>query len=448
MQHLTNFPPADTLGLSIEGLSGTGPTARFPRDRHTPSGCVWAAARRFSFVPADAGGRNGGHVRFAKRAKIPATVSILEILARAKALEAGGRRIIHLEIGEPDFDTPPNITQAAVRALEQGYTHYGPSAGLPEVRDVVADFVGTSRGVSVERDQVLITPGAKPAIFFSLLALVDPGDEVIYPDPGFPAYRETIGVLGATAVPMPLEEDRGFTVDLDRFESLVTKKTKLCILNTPQNPTGGILKGEVLEGIARLAEKHDFLVLTDEIYSRLVYDGAFESFYSIPGVAERTILIDGFSKTYAMTGWRLGYAVMPKSFTPTVARLFSNANSCTCGFVQMAGIEALTGPQDSVRIMLEEFRARRDLLVAGLDSVPGFRCGKPAGAFYVFPNIRETGMSSEELQRFLMEKAGVAVVAGPSFGEYGEGFIRLSYANSQENIRAAIESMSVALGNA
>jgi aspartate aminotransferase len=384
----------------------------------------------------------------AKRARIPETPSILEILARAKALEAQGRRIVHLEIGEPDFATPPNIRRAAVEALEKGYTHYGPSAGLPEVRETIADFVAKSRGVAVARDQVVVMNGAKPALFFTLAALVDPGDEVIYPNPGFPAYQESIDVLGGVGVPMPLEEARGFSVDLDRFASLVTPRTKVCILNSPQNPTGGVLPRDVLEGIARLAEKHDFTVISDEIYSRIVYDGPYTSYYSLPGAAARTVLVDGFSKTYAMTGWRLGYAVLPKALAPAVTRLFSNSNSCTTPFIQMAGIEALKGSQQSVVDMLEEFRARRDLLVAGLNRLPGFRCHEPAGAFYVFPNTTGTGMTSTDLQLFLMEKAGVAVIAGPSFGEYGEGYIRLSYANSRENIRAALESMAKALERA
>lgn len=384
-------------------------------------------------------------IPLAGRAMIPETPSILEILARAKALEAEGRRIIHLEIGEPDFDTPPHIREAAVRALEAGYTHYGPSAGLMEVRRAIADFVGADRGVSVEPAQVVVTPGAKPALFFTLCALVDPGDEVIYPNPGFPAYKETIDVLGGVGIPMRLEEERGFSVDLERFASLVTPKTKVCILNSPQNPTGGMLPREVLEGIAALSAKHGFTVISDEIYSRMVYDGAFTSYYALPGTARRTVLVDGFSKTYAMTGWRLGYAVLPKALAPAVTRLFSNANSCTCSFVQMAGVEALKGPQDCVRDMVSEFRARRDLLVDGLNRIPGFRCHMPAGAFYVFPNITRTGMSSTDLQGFLMEKAGVAVVAGPSFGEHGEGFIRLSYANSRDNIRAALEAMAGAL---
>jgi aspartate aminotransferase len=384
----------------------------------------------------------------AKRATIPETPSILEILARAKALEAQGRRIVHLEIGEPDFATPPNIRRAAVEALEKGYTHYGPSAGLPEVREAIADFVAESRGVTVARDQVVVMNGAKPALFFTLAALVDPGDEVIYPNPGFPAYKESIDILGGVGVPMPLEEGRGFSVDLDRFAALVTPKTKVCILNSPQNPTGGVLPKDVLEGIARLAEKHDFTVISDEIYSRIVYDGPYTSYYSLPGAAARTILVDGFSKTYAMTGWRLGYAVLPTALAPAVTRLFSNSNSCTTPFIQMAGIEALKGSQQSVADMLEEFRARRDLLVAGLNRLPGFRCHEPAGAFYVFPNTTGTGMTSTDLQLFLMEKAGVAVIAGPSFGEYGEGYIRLSYANSRENIRAALDSMATALERA
>jgi aspartate/methionine/tyrosine aminotransferase len=382
---------------------------------------------------------------FADRARIPETVSILEILARAKALEADGRKIIHLEIGEPDFDTPANIVAAGVRALQGGYTHYGPSAGLPEVRDTIAAFISDTRGVPVERDQVIVMSGAKPALFYSLMALVDPGDEVVYPNPGFPAYRETIDVLGGVGVPMPLEEATGFSIDPDRFKSLVSDKTKVCILNSPQNPTGGVLGADLLEAVAELAVKHDFYVISDEIYSRIVYDASVPSFYSVPGAAERTILVDGFSKTYAMTGWRLGYAVMPRHFTPVVARLFSNANSCTCTFVQRSGIEALTGPQDSVTEMVEEFKVRRDILVDGLNELPGFRCHKPLGAFYVFPNIRETGMTSGDMQRFLMEEAGVAVVAGPSFGEYGEGYIRLSYANSRENIREALDSMKGAL---
>ncbi|MEJ2720554.1 MAG: pyridoxal phosphate-dependent aminotransferase [bacterium] len=382
---------------------------------------------------------------FAQRARVPTAVSILEILARARAMEAAGREIIHLEIGEPDFDTPANITRAVVRALDEGYTHYGPSAGLPEVREVIAESVSRTRGIDVAPDQVVVTSGAKPAIFFSILALVDPGDEVIYPNPGFPAYEATIKMVGARPVAMPLVEDRGFSVDLERFESLISTRTKLCILNTPQNPTGGVLPRDVLEGIAELAERHDFYVLTDEIYSRIVYDGPFAGYYGIPGTSDRTILVDGFSKSYAMTGWRLGYGVMPKAFAPVVAKLFSNSNSSACTFVQRAGIEALAGPQHSVDAMVGEFRERRDILVDGLNRLPGFTCRRPSGAFYAFPNITGTGMTSVALQERLLEKAGVAVVAGPSFGEYGEGYVRLSYANSKDNIRKALDGMAEAL---
>ncbi len=327
----------------------------------------------------------------AARARIPETASILEILARAKALEAEGRRIIHLEIGEPDFDTPANIRRAAVDALEKGYTHYGPSAGLPEVRQAIADFVAESRGVAVARDQVVVMNGAKPALFFSLAALVDPGDEVIYPNPGFPAYKETIDVLGGVGVPMPLEESRGFSVDLDRFASLVTPRTKVCILNSPQNPTGGVLPKDVLEGIARLAEKHDFTVISDEIYSRIVYDGSYTSYYSLPGAAARTILVDGFSKTYAMTGWRLGYAVLPKALAPAVTRLFSNSNSCTCRSFRWRGSRRSRGPSRASTTWWRS-SARDAIFWSTVSTVsPGFAATSPRGRSTFFPTRRERG---------------------------------------------------------
>jgi aspartate/methionine/tyrosine aminotransferase len=382
---------------------------------------------------------------FAKRISALDKETSLEILARAKALEAEGREIIHLEIGEPDFETPDNIKQAAIRALREGYTHYGPSAGLPEARDAVARYISGDRGVDVERDQVVITPGAKSVIFFTMLALVEPGDEVIYPNPGFPNYEMTIDLLGAKGVPVPLEEDRGFSIDLDRFESLVTKNTKLCVINSPHNPTGGMLPRDVLEGILDIASRNDFYILSDEIYSKIVYDGSYDSMYSLPGAAERTILLDGHSKTYAMTGWRLGYAVMPKSLVKTIGRIAGNSTSCTCSFTQMAGIEALEGPQDSVDKMVEEFRVRRDIIVDGLNSLPGTRCHKPAGAFYVFPNIRDTKLTSKELSNLLLNEAGVAVLSGTTFGEYGEGYIRMSYANSQGNIHRAIDRIASVL---
>jgi aspartate/methionine/tyrosine aminotransferase len=369
----------------------------------------------------------------------------LELYAKAKALEAQGKSVIHLEIGEPDFDTPVHIKDAGIGALRDGYTHYGPSAGLPEAREAIARYISRDRGVPVTADQVVVTPGAKSVIFYTMLALIEDGDEVLYPNPGFPNYEMTIRMLGGRDVPVPLVEEKGFSIDLDRFESLVTKRTKLCVINSPHNPTGGMLSREVLQGILDIAAKYDFYILSDEIYSKMVYDGSFQSMYALPGAAERTILLDGHSKTYAMTGWRLGYAVMPKELVPVVSRAAGNVTSCTASFTQIAGIEALQGPQDDVRAMVEEFRARRDIIVRGLNDVPGFRCHKPAGAFYVFPNIRGTNMSSREMSRMLLDTAGVAVLSGTTFGAYGEGYIRLSYANSQENIARAIERIAAAL---
>lgn len=382
---------------------------------------------------------------FAERLKALDIETSFEILARASALEAKGHEIIHLEIGEPDFETPVNVRKAAVKAIEDGYTHYGPSAGLAEARSAIAEFVARDRGVPVTPDQVVITPGGKSIIFFSMLALVEPGDEVIYPNPGFPNYQATINFCGGVPVPMPLREKDGFSVDLDHFESLVTTKTKLCVINSPQNPTGGTFPKDVLEGIASIASRNGFYVLSDEIYSRIIYDRPHESYYSIPGAADHTILLDGHSKTYAMTGWRLGYGVMPKELAVKVARIVGNSNSCTCSFTQIAGIEALRGPQDAVIRMVDEFRARRDLIVDGVNDLAGFRCHKPAGAFYVFPNITGTGKTSKELATLLMEKAGVAVIAGTSFGTGGEGFIRMSYAASREKLYRALEKIGDAL---
>lgn len=384
-------------------------------------------------------------MRFAKRVEALEKETSLEVFARAKALEAQGKKVIHLEIGEPDFDTPAHIKDAGIAALRDGYTHYGPSAGLPEAREAIARYISRDRGVSVGADQVVILPGAKSVIFLTMLALIEEGDEVLYPNPGFPNYEMTIRMFGGRDVPVPLVEDEGFSIDLDRFESLVTKKTKLCIINSPHNPTGGMLSRDVLKGILDIATRHDFYILSDEIYSKIVYDGSFESMYSLPGAAERTILLEGHSKTYAMTGWRLGYAVMPKELVPVVSRAAGNATSCTCSFTQIAGMEALTGPQDAVHAMVETFRARRDIIVDGLNSLPGFRCHKPAGAFYVFPNIRGTNLSSRDMCRVLLDKAGVAVLSGTTFGSDGEGYIRLSYASSQENIRQAIENMASVL---
>ena len=371
------------------------------------------------------------------------TETAFEVFARAKALEAKGRDIVHLEIGEPDFDTPKNIVDAAMNAIGKGYTHYGPSAGLPEARAAIAEYVARTRGVAVDPLQVVITPGAKPIIFFTVLALLDPGDEVIYPDPGFPIYESMAQYVGAKRVPLPLKEENDFAFDPDQLESLITKKTRLVIINSPHNPTGGVLPKETIARLSELAVKHDFYVLSDEIYSRVIYDGAQNySPYSYPGMPERTIILDGHSKTYAMTGWRLGYGVFPKEMAARVAKLQTNSTSCTCSFTQIAGVEALQGPQDSVDAMLKEFKTRRDLVVDGLNKIKGFRCHRPSGAFYVFPNITGTGKTSKEVENYLMEEAGVAVLAGTSFGPQGEGFVRLSYANSQANLKKAIERIA------
>ena len=370
------------------------------------------------------------------------TETAFEVLAKAKALEAQGHEMIHLEIGEPDFETPQNIKEAAIKAIQDGYTHYNPSAGLMETREAFARYITNDRGVEVTPDQIVVTPGAKPIIFFTAMALLDPGDEVIYPNPGFPIYESMINFLGAKAVPMPLEEKYGFAVTPEKLDELVTDKTKLVIINSPQNPTGGVLPDAVLDRLAELAVERDFMVLADEIYSKIVYDGVFSSVYTRPGMPERTVILDGHSKTYAMTGWRLGYGVFPPFLAEKVAKLQTNSNSCTSTFTQIAGIEALTGPQDEPEKMVEEFRARRDLIVDGLNELPGFRCHKPAGAFYVFPNIEGTGKTSREMETFLLHEAGVAALAGTSFGEYGEGYIRFSYANSQENIKRALQKMA------
>jgi aspartate/methionine/tyrosine aminotransferase len=373
------------------------------------------------------------------------TETAFEVLARARALEAKGHDIVHLEIGEPDFDTPENVKEAAVKALRAGYTHYGPSAGLPELRSAIAEYIARDRGVEIDPAQVIVTPGAKPIIFFTALALLDRGDEVIYPNPGFPIYESMIDYLGAKRVPIPLLEKNRFAFDPDQLEALITKKTRLVVINSPQNPTGGVLPRATIARLCELAVEHDFYVLSDEIYSRIIYDGAHVTPYSFPGMPERTILLDGHSKTYAMTGWRLGYGIYPKEVAPKIAKLQTNSTSCTCSFTQMAGLEALRGPQHKVTEMVEEFRARRDLIVDGLNGIPGISCHKPSGAFYVFPNITGTGKTSKQLEDHLMNEAGVAVLSGTAFGAHGEGYIRLSYANSQDNIRKAIERIKQSL---
>ena len=382
---------------------------------------------------------------FAERMSRLGTETAFEVLARAKAMEAEGREMVHLEIGEPDFDTPPNIIKAAIQALKSGFTHYGPSAGLPDARRVFAEHITKDRGLEVKPENIVITPGAKPILFFSILALVDEGDEVIYPNPGFPIYESVINFVGAKPVPIPLREEKGFSFDVDELRTLVNEKTKLIIINSPQNPTGGMLTKKDMKAVAELADKYDAWILSDEVYSKIVYEGRHVSIYDFPEVKDRTILLEGHSKTYAMTGWRLGYGIMPPKLAEAVARLQTNSNSCTASFTQVAGIEALTGSQSKSRKMVREFKARRDLIVDGLNSIPGFKCLKPKGSFYVFPNITGTGMKSKELEVYLLEKAGVAGLSGTSFGKYGEGYLRFSYANSQENIRKALDKIRGAL---
>lgn len=373
------------------------------------------------------------------------TETAFEVLARARALEAQGREIIHLEIGEPDFDTPSNIVEAASTALYEGYTHYCPSAGIPELREAIAELTSETRGVAVAPEQVVVTPGAKPIMFFCILALVEEGDEVLYPNPGFPIYESMINFVGAKPVPLVLEEERDFRFDVSQLREKVSSRTKMIVMNTPQNPTGGVLTREDLEAIAEVAQEHDLMVLSDEVYERIIYEGEHVSFLSLPGVQERTILLNGFSKTYAMTGWRLGYGVMPEELAVHITRLMTNSNSCTATFTQWAGVEALRGPQDASYEMVQEFKRRRDVIVPGLNAIEGIRCATPKGAFYVFPNIEGTGMNERDFADYLMEEAGVAALAGTSFGKHGRGYVRMSYANSVENIKKALANIEEAL---
>lgn len=373
------------------------------------------------------------------------TETAFEVLARARALEAKGRDIIHLEIGEPDFDTPANVVQAAVEALQRGETHYSPSAGIPPLREAIAEEVGRLRGIRVSPEGVVVTPGAKPIMFFTILALVEAGDEVIYPNPGFPIYESMVNFVGATPVPIPLREENEFRLDVDELRDKITPKTRLLILNSPHNPTGSVLSRDDLAQIAQLALEHDFMVLSDEVYSRIIYQEEHVSVASFPGLQERTIILDGFSKTYAMTGWRLGYGVMPVALAEAVNRLMVNSNSCTSSFTQWAGVEALRGPQDDAVRMVAAFKERRDVLVDGLRRIPGLKCVQPQGAFYVFPNIQATGMTSSDFEQYLLQEAGVAALSGTSFGAYGEGYIRMSYANSLENLQRAIARVAEAV---
>ncbi len=380
-------------------------------------------------------------MNFAQRMGRLGSESAFDVLARAKALERQGRHIVHLEIGEPDFDTPVHIKEAAKQALDAGATHYGPSAGLPEVREAIAAHVAETRGVPVTPDQVVVTPGAKPIMFFTILALVEPGDEVIYPNPGFPIYESVINFVGGVPVPIPLREETGFQFDLDLFERRVSSKTKLIILNSPQNPTGGVLDPGQIQRVAAIAAERQIPVLADEIYRHFLYEGEFVSIMGMPGMQDLAILLDGFSKSHAMTGWRLGYGVMPLAMADHITRLMVNSNSCTATFVQLAGLAALQGTQQPVFDMVAEFKQRRTLIVEGLNQLPGVSCIASGGAFYAFPNITATKRTAAEVADLLMNEAGVALLAGTAFGEYGEGYLRLSYATAEANLQEALHRM-------
>ena len=384
-------------------------------------------------------------MKFAERMNRLGTETAFEVMARAKALEAQGKEIVHLQIGEPDFDTPNHIVEAGVAALRRGETHYSPAAGIKPLREAIAEDVYARRGVRPRPEQVVVTPGAKPIIYFVIEACIEAGDEVIYPNPGFPIYESVINFVGGTPVPLPLWEENDFRFNPDEFRSLVTDRTRLIILNSPQNPTGGILTEEDNRVVAEVAQERDILVLSDEVYKNIIYEGEHHSIYSLPQMPERTVLLDGFSKTYAMTGWRLGFGVMPEALAQKVERLMINSNSCTATFTQYAGIEALQGPTEEVDAMVEEFRKRRDFIVQGLNNLPGVSCITPKGAFYVFPNVKQLSMSSQELEHYFLNEAGVAVLSGTAFGKYGDGYLRFSYANSIENIEKGLERIHKAL---
>ena len=370
------------------------------------------------------------------------TESAFEVLARARALEAQGKEIIHLEIGEPDFETPKHIVEAGRKAIADGFTHYGPTAGLPQLRESIARNSGEVRGINTDPTNVVVTPGAKPIMFYVLLALAEPGVEVIYPNPGFPIYESMIKFCGATPVPMQLLEEKDYHPDLAALPGLITDKTRLIIINSPENPCGSALTKEELETIAGIVKQHpDLYVMADEIYKDILYTGEHYSISSIPGMQERTIILDGFSKSYAMTGWRMGYGILPEELVPHIVKLAVNSVSCAASFTQMAAVAALEGPKDEVEAMIAEFGIRRRLIADGLRSIPGVNCPEPEGAFYAFPSIKGTGLASAEFEDRAMNQAGVALLSGSAFGEFGEGYVRLSYANSQDNIKQAIDKL-------
>lgn len=378
-------------------------------------------------------------LRLAERMSRLGTESAFDVLVRARALEASGREVVHLEIGEPDFPTAPHIVEAAADALRKGWTHYGPAAGLPQLREAVAEDASRRRGISVDPAEVVITPGAKPIMFFAILALVDKGDEVIYPNPGFPIYESMINFVGGRAVPYGFREEHDFDVDVNEIIDKVTERTRLVILNSPQNPTGGVIPREAVAELAKALVGRDLMILSDEIYSRLIYEGAHASITQFPGLQEKTIILDGFSKTYAMTGWRLGFGIMRRDLAQKVAQLQTNANSCPASFTQIAGAAALRGDQSCADNIREEFRRRRSVIVDGLNKIPGFPCRQPHGAFYVFPNITGTGRKSKPLEEALLNEAGVAGLSGTAFGAWGENYLRFSFANSVENIQKALD---------
>ncbi len=383
---------------------------------------------------------------FARRMQELGTETAFEVLAKAKALEKQGHEIIHLEIGEPDFDTPKNIRDAAAKAMNSGYTHYVPAAGIPEFREAIAEYISRTRNIDVHPEEVVVTPGAKPIIFLSMLACVEVGNEVMYPNPGFPIYESMIKFLGAKPVPMVLKEENNFAIDADDVVEKVSDKTKMIILNFPENPTGGVLTKESLESIAdKVKDRDGLIIVSDEVYSRCIYEGQHRSIASLPGMKKKTAIVDGFSKTYAMTGWRLGYGIMRKDLAEKITQLMINSNSCTCAFSQIAGIEALRGPQDDAEKMVEQFRRRREVIVSGLNRISGMTCKKPQATFYVFPNVKGVNMDSRKLPDYLLNKAGVAGLSGTAFGECGEGYMRFSFANSIPNIEKALEQMEEAI---
>ena len=384
-------------------------------------------------------------MRFAERMTRLGTETAFEVMARAKALEARGKDIIHLQIGEPDFTTPQHIIEAGIAALREGQTHYSAAAGILPLREAIVEDVHARRGVRPKVEQVVVTPGAKPIMFFVILACIEEGDEVIYPNPGFPIYESVIDFVGGVPVPLPLWEENDFRYNPDEFRSKVTDRTRMIIINTPQNPTGGVLTKQDVEIIAEVAKERNILILSDEVYKNIIYEGEHQSIYALPDLQQHTVLLDGFSKTYAMTGWRLGFGVMPEEIAKKVEQLMINSNSCTATFSQHAAIQALKGPTDEVDAMVAEFRKRRDIIVAGLNEIPGVSCITPKGAFYVFPNTKEIGMKSQELEHYLLYEAGVALLSGTAFGKHGDGYLRLSYANSIENIQEGLSRIRKAV---